>query len=431
MKGRINALITLVTLGLLACWVVAQDAAENKFYPMAAPQADENWETHTGLWACPFYGDDAFIVLPLSTRTYATKESVTDGVALRVEIRKGTTGAITYENAAFPPNTAGMTLYVKGSDKCEMIVCGKVKFNVTKEWRKIDLPWEQFFTTREKPEIGWQWDARLTAPAPKDLWVILDRVGCEGPAFIMKPAIQPTVGPDETLNTQAIVGNAEILAPTLQRLKSKQPFKIVAFGDSVTAGAQVSRGNWNIKGDAANGLLFFSHLARLLNQRYGYEGVTWVQKGHGGWTADKARGVVEQDVVAVAAPEDVVIIEFGANDLSWANRTVDQWAADLKALIAAAKTKTSQIVITSPTNIGIESKKAEEASRRLREIAVSERLAFVDVSKWSLYRGVKFGWAYEANSGHPSLMGHVMIAEIMETLLGAPSFDWPPDLNRK
>lgn len=32
---------------------------------------------------------------------------------------------------------------------------------------------------------------------------------------------------------------------------------------------------------------------------------------------------------------------------------------------------------------------------------------------------------YLANQGHPAFMGHIMIAEILETLLGAPAFDWP------
>jgi lysophospholipase L1-like esterase len=318
-----------------------------------------------------------------------------------------------------------MTFYVKGSDEFEMSLLGRATFKVTKEWQKIDLPWEKLATNAAKPDIGFEWNIRLMAPAPKDMWVIVDRVGCEGPDFISKPDIQPVAGPDLNINTRDIVGNEKTLAPTIQRLKAKQPFKIIGFGDSVTAGAQVTRGNWGIKPEAATQFLYFAHLARLLNQRYGYDGVTWVQKGHGGWTADKAATVVQQDVVAVAAPEDLVIIEFGANDMSWAGRSVDQWTADLKTLIAAAKTRTSQIVITSPTQIGIELQKTKDASARLRKIAADENIAFVDVTQWSLYRGEKFSWAYEANSAHPSLMGHIEIAEIMETLFGAPHFDWP------
>lgn len=426
MKPLFDPRNALLVLGLFSQVLLGQDSSANRFTPLGnSGDPSENWESRTGLWACPSYGNDPSKVLPLGIRTYATKESVTDGVALRIEFAKGAMGSITYENAPFPAGSAGMTLYVKGSDEFEMSIRGAATFKVTKAWQKIDLPWEKLGTTRDKPDIGYQWDGRLTAPAPKDMWVIIDRVGCEGPNFIAKPDIQPTDGPDQKINTREIVGNEQILAPTLQRLKAKQPFKIIGFGDSVTAGAQAARGNWGFKDEKLTQFLYFGHLARLLNQRYGYDGVTYVQKGHGGWTADKALGVVQQDVVANAAPEDLVIIEFGANDMSWAGHSVDQWSSDLKKLIDAAKTKTSQIIITSPTQIGIELGKAKQASERLRKFAAEQNVAYVDILHWSLYRGEKFSWAYEANSAHPSLMGHVMIGEIMETLLGAPHFDWP------
>lgn len=425
MSCRSRLFLVVTVLSAWGAGWVAADANGNQFHPLKTKQADDTWESRAGLWACPCYGDKANEVLPLRCRTYATKESVTDGVALRIEIKKGGLGLVTYEHAPFPPDTAGMTLFVKGSEAVEMSICGRATFQVTKEWRKVDLPWERFYATREKPEVGWQFDVRLTAPAPHDMWVIVDRVGCEGPGFIDKPAIQATDGPDETINTRDLVGNATTLAPTLERLRKKQPVRIIAFGDSVTAGGQVNRGNWGLKSEELNGFLFFSHLTRLLNQRYGYDGVTSVQKGYGGWTAQQAKGVVQQDIVPIASAEDVVIIEFGANDLSWAGVSLEKWAADLKDLIKAIQTKTTQIIIASPTSIGIDRKKSTEVSRVLREMAATEKVSFVDITKWGMYRGEKFAWAYEANPCHPSLMGHIMIAEIMETLFGAPPFDWP------
>ncbi len=405
--------------------LLAQEA--NKFYPM---NHGETWESHTGLWACPNYGNDPEKIIPINIRTYATCDAVTDGVALRADIKKGSLGIITYENSAFIAGTAGLTLYVKGSDEFEMSILGKSgsKFKVTKEWQKIDLPWEKLRAVKEKPILGWQWDIRLAQPAEKDLWVIIDRVGCEGPNFM--PAITvPASKPDETINTKDIVGNEKTLAPALEKLKGKQPFKIIAFGDSVTAGAQVTRGNWGIKPEAAIKMLFFSHLARLLNERYGYSGVTWVQKGHGGWTAGAAKGVVATEIVPLISPEDVVIIEFGANDLSYTSgkAAVDAWIANTKAMVTAVKAKTSQVIIMSPTTLGkiADPENAKLISQGLRDLAALENVAFVDITKWSTYRGPKFAWAYEANAAHPSLMGHVMMAEIMETLFGAPHFDWP------
>jgi hypothetical protein len=44
--------------------------------------------------------------------------------------------------------------------------------------------------------------------------------------------------------------------------------------------------------------------------------------------------------VEEAGPNDLVILEFGANDLIWARVTPAAWKADMKRLIARVKTKT-------------------------------------------------------------------------------------------
>ena len=394
------------------------------FQPLA--HGSDNMENRTGLWMCPRW-EKALDGAPLPTRLYATADAVTGGVALRVEIKKGSRGTIAYENSPFPPGSAGITLYVKASENLTLTIKG-VTFPATPAWRKIDIPWEKLGTTREKPSLGNEFTLGLAAPAPRDVWIIIDRLGTEGPEFSAAPALSPTRGPDPVVSTTELVGNASVLAPTVARLRGRQPFKIIAFGDSVTAGAQSFRGNWELKDDAPR-FLYFSQLARLLERRYGYQGIIPVQQGRGGWTAAQAGKIVEE-VLKEVGPNDVVILEFGANDLGWAGHSVETWLGNLRALIRAARAKTSQIVIMTPTTGGKVPELAAQIRRRIPEFAREEKAAYADITHWSMYRGERFAWAYLANEYHPDFLGHTQIAEILLPLFGGDHFSWPPYAKR-
>jgi lysophospholipase L1-like esterase len=397
------------------------------FTPMK--HGGDSTENRTGLWFCAAVGGPGK-ALPLPARIYATKESVTDGVAMRVEVPAGQSGNIVYENSPWPAGTAGITLYAKASEPMELTIKGRAKFAVTTEWKKIDLSWEQLGTTADKRDIGYQFAIGLAKPLARDAWYIIDRLGTEGPTFEASPAIAVTPGPDETINTKDLLGNAKALAPTIERLKAKKPFNIIAFGDSVTAGAQAQRGNWALKGPDCVPYLYFSNLARLLEERYKYKGITPVQQGRGGWTSEQAKKIMN-DVFAEAGPDDVIMIEFGANDLGWAGKTVDQWLANMKDLVDAAKKRTTQIIVMSPTTGGRVPKAADEVTRKFRAFAEAQNVAWADITGWSLYRGEKYAWAYLANEYHPDIMGHVMMAELMEPLFGAPDLQWPPYAAKK
>jgi lysophospholipase L1-like esterase len=383
-----------------------------------------NSEDQTGLWFCPRLGAAEDIV-PLKTRLYATKESVTGGVALRVDVAAGSTGTTTLENSPYPAGTAGITMYAKASEELELTVKGRTTFEVTRDWQKVDLSWERLGTTRDERNIGYQFEVGLAAPADHDVWYIVDRLGCEGPEFDPHPTVTPASGPDPTINTSELVGNAHVLAPTVARLEAKRPFKIVAFGASVTAGAQATGGNCGIQTSDVAAFLYFSHLARLLEERYGYSGVGYDQNGYGGWTSEQARKVMGE-VFAKVHPEDVVILDFGGNDLGWAQKSIGGWLADLNVLVDEAKKRTSQIIILSITTGGQVPKEAERISKAFRDFAVEQEVAYVDITRWSMYRGPKYAWAYLANEYHPDFMGHIMMAEIMLPLFTGKHFDWPP-----
>jgi len=411
--------IALTVLLLTGIMFLAADGV--KF--TAFSHGKDTGENATGLWFCPNLGS-AKDVIPLKTWLYATQESVTGGVALKAVFHNGSRGIITYEKGKYAAGTAGITFYAKASRPLKMKI-RSAKFTIPKEWTKIDLSWEQLGTTKDARKLGWQWELHADEPINETIWVIIDRLGTEGPTFDPQPTIKLRPGPDKSISSKDIIYGAENLKKTRDRLKKKQPFKIIALGDSVTAGAQMSRGSWGVKGEAGVSFLYFAHLARICNQTFGYEGVTPVQFGHGGWTTEQALRVVDKEVVANAGPEDLVILEFGANDMGGANNKPEKWEADMHKLIARVKTKTDQIIILSPTAGGNVPKYVDEISKRLRNMAKKEKVAAVDITKLSFYRGPAFAWAWLANGYHPDFMGHITMGEMIAPVLTGKERQYP------
>ncbi len=405
--------ITLATFLAVIATPLAGLSAEVTFTPLEMNQG--NTENRTGMWFCPDLGKAADI-LPLKTRVWATKESVTGGVAMKCVFEKGSKGILAYEKDGFPANSAGVTLFAKASRKLTIKV-GGIPAEVGTEWKKLDFPWEKLGTNRDKPRLGFQLVVTVQGPIEERTWLILDRIGTESPEFDPRPKVDQQTGPDTTISSKEMLYGAENLAKTRQRAKAKQPFKVIALGDSVTAGAQMNRGTWSVKGEEGVPFLYFSHLARLTEEHYGYKGITPVQHGHGGWTLAQALKVVDKEVVGEAGPNDLVILQFGGNDLSWANVSPATWKANMKQLIARTKTKTDQIIVMSTTPIGAVGKIQPEITKLLQELVQEEKVAAADITRLAFYRGEPFAWAWLANEGHPAYMGHITMAEMIAPLL--------------
>lgn len=411
------AVLTLFMLDALPCAA----ADEVTFTPLAMNQG--NTENRTGMWFCPDLGKVTDI-LPLKTRVWATKESVTGGVAMKCVFAKGSKGVLAYEKDAYPTGSAGITLYAKASRKLNLKV-GNVPAEVGTEWKKLDLPWEKLGTSRDKPRLGFQLVVTVIGPIEEKTWLILDRIGVESPRFDPNPKIEPQNGPDTTLSSKDMLYGLEHLAKTRQRAQANQPFRVIALGDSVTAGAQMYRGTWSVKDKEGVPFLYFSHFAQLAEEHFGYKGITPVQHGHGGWTAAQALKVVDKEVVEAAGPNDVVILQFGGNDLSWAKTPPATWKANLKTLIARVKTKTDQIIFVGPTPFSGAGKLQGDITKVLQELVQEEKVAAVDITKLAFYRGEPFAWAWLANEGHPAYMGHIMIGEMMSPLLTEQHRNYP------
>ena len=416
--GALTALFILV-----AASATSVRAGDSTFTPIKFDE--DTSEEKTALWCRPDQGT-AETILPLKTRVWATKESVTGGVAMKLSFDKGSTGkfAIEQENA-FPKDLAGLTFYAKASRALKLNFCRKVPLDIGTEWKKYDVTWEQVGLNKDAPKFDWQIEFAVDGPFNEKTWLIVDRFGVEGPAFDPKPKIDVQAGPDATISSKDILYGGENLAKTVANLKAKKPFKIIALGDSVTAGAQLSRGSPNLRGPAGMTFLYFAHLARVLEKNFDYKGITPVQHGHGGWSAGQGLGVVDKEVVAECSADDLVMLEFGANDIGGRGMTPEAWKADMKKLIARVKTKTDQIIIMSPTTSGAIPKNADAITKAIKEIVAEDKVAAADITKLCMYRGEPYAWALLANQYHPDFMGHIIIGEMIAPILTEKHVTYP------
>jgi len=327
-----------------ACLTSLCAAEESTFAPLTFNVG--NTENRTGMWMCADLGK-AEDILPLKTRLWATKESVTGGVALKCLFEPGSKASLNWELAKLPEGSAGITLYAKASGPLKLGI-GKLdpskraKIDVGTEWKKFDLTWEALGTTKAERNIDWLLTIAAVDPIKERTWLIIDRIGTESPEFIANPKIDPKAGPDETISTKDFLYGAESLAKTLQRAKDKKPFKIYAFGDSITLGAQRQRGTWAVGDKAGDPFLWHHHIARLWEEKFGYTDthITVAFDGVPGTITDTHLKNFEP-FIKNATADDVIIIA--------ANAAPAEWKAPLLKFIAMAKKKTDQIIVLSPT----------------------------------------------------------------------------------
>jgi len=406
--------------GLVIMMSCLQSVSAAEFIPFSHKDKSSS-ESHTGLWFCPTHKD----VAAMKTMLMPTTDSVTGGVALKMIMEPGSQGRLTREQGSFPPS-AGITLYAKASRDIEIQI-GEATKSVGTEWKKIDFTWEAMGTTAEKRKLGWQWVMQVKTlqgqkTQPEKTWLIIDRLGVEHPTFIAKPDINIREEKDVKLSSGSILYGQQHIQKTIDALKAKKSLTLLVLGDSVTAGAQAARGNWDVKD--VKPFLYFNRLADQLRQTFDAQ-ITVKDFGHGGWTAEKALTVVDSEIVANAKAGDLVLLEFGANDLNWAKTPHDRYKENFRKLIKRVKTKTDQIVLIGPTMFDGLEKQAPAVTKILKELCEEESVAAVDITQVFVHQGAAFGWAWLANACHPDFCGHAVMGRMMAPLFTGKQVSYP------
>jgi acyl-CoA thioesterase I len=202
-----------------------------------------------------------------------------------------------------------------------------------------------------------------------------------------------------------------LLRSTQGRLKAGQPVKIVAFGDSITAG-----------GDATTPeLIFWRRWTAELQRRYPGAAVTAVNGATGG--DNTVQGLQRLANKVLAEKPDLVLVGFGMNDHNVSGVPIPQFAQNLKELISRIRSETgAEIILFSafPPNPQWKfgSHRMEQYAAATAGVATETGCAYADVySNWeTIARRKKPEDLLGNNINHPNDFGHWVYFQVLEKL---------------
>lgn len=201
------------------------------------------------------------------------------------------------------------------------------------------------------------------------------------------------------------------LARSRTRLNQGGPFKVVAFGDSITAG-----------GDAtAPGLIFWQRWTDHLQQRYPGATHTAVNGATGGDST--VQGLQRLADKVLREKPDLVLIGFGMNDHNRGGVPVPQFAANLRTLVDRIRAETpAEIVLFSAFPPNPEwtygSHHMEDYAAATAQVATATGCAYADVfHNWQAVVARKKPEDLLGNNiNHPNDFGHDLYYQVFVKL---------------
>lgn len=195
------------------------------------------------------------------------------------------------------------------------------------------------------------------------------------------------------------------------RLAYRQPLKIVALGSSSTEGVGASK----------TALSYPAQLEGMLRLRYGFSGVTIVNKGIGGETAKDMLARLDRDVLA--EKPDLVIFQVGANAVLRGVPT-DQVERDIVTAVRLMKAAGIDVVLmNSQAAPVVESKPLAPAMRALLDkIGATEGVSVFNryglMRRWLEADGLKVEQVVAPDKLHMNDLGYACLAAAMSRAIG-------------
>ncbi|MCP5527491.1 MAG: SGNH/GDSL hydrolase family protein [Verrucomicrobiales bacterium] len=194
---------------------------------------------------------------------------------------------------------------------------------------------------------------------------------------------------------------ADRLPRTRARLHSGQRVKLVAYGDSITAGGDASRPD----------LVFWRRWAAALQAKYPQAEVVAINGATGGDST--VQGLQRLQAKVINERPDLVLVGFGMNDHNVGGVPVPQFEANLETLITRVRQETgAELVLFSafPPNPRWKfgSHHMADYAEATRRVAERTECAYADVlSNWQLVAARKKPEDMLANNiNHPNDFGH-------------------------
>jgi lysophospholipase L1-like esterase len=206
-------------------------------------------------------------------------------------------------------------------------------------------------------------------------------------------------------------GQQRYLTKTVARLEAANPLKIVAFGDSITAGGDATRPD----------LIYWQRWADDLQRRYPRAGVTIVNGATGGDST--IQGLERLKSKVLDQDPDLVLVAFGMNDHNVNSVTVPEFERNLELLIIRIREGTdAEVVLLSafPPN-----PKWKFGTHRMKDYADATRRVAARLS--CAYADVYNNWVRLAaekkpedllgnNINHPNDFGHWIYFRVLQAM---------------
>ncbi|MDH7502450.1 MAG: SGNH/GDSL hydrolase family protein [Verrucomicrobiota bacterium] len=204
---------------------------------------------------------------------------------------------------------------------------------------------------------------------------------------------------------------AHLLKLTQAKLKAGKQVKIVAFGDSITAGGDATKPE----------LIFWKRWADALQRKYPQARVTAVNGATGGDST--VQGLQRLQTKVLNESPDLVLIGFGMNDHNVGGVPIPQFKANLHEMIERIRSETgAEIILFSafPPNPKWKfgSHRMADYAEATRQVAAEAGCAYADVfTNWQHVAAYKKPEDLLGNNiNHPNDFGHWIYFRVLEAL---------------
>jgi lysophospholipase L1-like esterase len=204
------------------------------------------------------------------------------------------------------------------------------------------------------------------------------------------------------------------LTKTAAKLRAGEPIKLIAFGDSITAGGEAS----------SVSLQYPARYVEYLKGRFPRAQITWENGATGGDTS--AMGLARLDEKVLSRKPDLVLVAFGMNDNNLpgvGGVPIAQFIDNLKQMVEQIRSKTGAEVIllsTFPPNPDwhFNSHQMERYAAATAQVAKECDVAYADVfTVWKIALGRKDPSSLLGNNiNHPNDFGHWLYLQALEAL---------------
>lgn len=203
----------------------------------------------------------------------------------------------------------------------------------------------------------------------------------------------------------------EFLRSTQAKLKAGRPVKLVAYGDSITAGGDASK----------PALIFWQRWADELQRHYPGARITAVNGATGGDST--VQGLARLPAKVLDEKPDLVLIGFGMNDHNVGGVPIPQFEANLQQMIRRIRSETAaEVVLISafPPNPKWKfgSHRMADYAEATRRVAHDTACAYADVfTNWQSLAARKQPEDLLGNNiNHPNDFGHWIYFRVLNAL---------------